>query len=97
MGLFLFRFWPALLPLLLYVLWYLVVRHKAVMAQKDIPHFRSGPVYWMIIATLLIAAACFVTLALTQSQVRGVYIPPHMEHGVLVPGEVKEGAEKTKP
>lgn len=89
MGLFLFRFWPALIPFLLYVLWFIVVRHKAVMAGKEPPRFRDGPMYWMVIATLLVAGLCFVALGMSQSGVKGKYIPAHMENGKLIPAQVK--------
>lgn len=91
MGLFLFRFWPALIPLVLYVLWFIVVRHKAVMEGKTPPRFRDGPVYWTIIATLLVGAGCFIVLGSMQPGVKGEYIPPHMENGTLIPGRVRAG------
>lgn len=90
MGLFLFRFWPALIPLLLYVLWFFLVRRKAVMSGRVPPRFGDGPIYWVLISTLLIAALCLAALGVSQQAVKGEYIPPHMDHGRLMPSQVRE-------
>jgi hypothetical protein len=89
MGLFLFRFWPALVPFLLYVIWFLVVRHKAIMEGKPEPHFKDGPLYWMIITSLLIAAVCFMLLAMVQQGNKGEYIPPYMDNGKMMPSQIR--------
>ena len=93
MGLFLFRFWPALLPLLCYLLWFWVVCRRAVAQGNTPPRFRDGPVYWMILATLLIAAICLAAFATSQDAQRGEYIPPHLEDGKMIPGQVKPAGE----
>ena len=97
MGLFLLRFWPALIPLLVYLIWHQAQRHKAKKAGEPLPHFREGPLYWMVLATLLVAGGCFVLYALMQPEVKGEYIPPHMENGVLVPGTVKQQEPSKAP
>ena len=90
MGLFLFRFWPVLVPLLCYLLWHMIVRHKAIKKGEPAPRFRDGPVYWLILSTLLTAALCFILLATGQDALKGDYIPAHLEGGTLVPSEVRK-------
>lgn len=88
MGLFLFRFWPVLIPLLVYIIWLQVVGRKAVKEGRAKPLFREGPWYWVVIATLAMAMLCFVVLGISIDGSKGVYVPPHMENGVMVPGTV---------
>lgn len=90
MGLFLFRFWPVLMPLAVYLLWLRRVRKRAAKAGEPRPHFRDGPWYWMVVATLLTGVLCFVFLAAGIEDKKGEYIPPHMENGVMVPGQIRE-------
>jgi hypothetical protein len=90
MGLFLFRFWPVLIPLLVYLVWFKVVERKAVKAGKPAPLFREGPWYWVVIATFGMAFLCFVWLGASIDNAKGKYVPPHMDAGVLVPGKVEE-------
>lgn len=88
MALFLFRFWPVLIPLVVYYLWHMNARRKAKKSGAALPHFRDGPWYWAVLASLLIAVACFLFLGLTHAENSGNYVPPHMENGTLVPGRV---------
>jgi hypothetical protein len=90
MGLFLFRFWPVLIPLLVYVLWLEIVGRKAVKAGQPRLLFREGPWYWLVLATLGTALLCFLWLGATIENKKGTYVPPHMENGVMVPGEIVE-------
>lgn len=90
MGLFLFRFWPVLIPLLIYVVWREIVGRKAVKAGQAKPLFREGPWYWLVIAMLGMAVACFLSLGASIDPTQGKYIPSHMENGVMVPGKVEE-------
>ena len=88
MALFLLRFWPALIPTLLYVVWLLVMRSRARKKGEREPHFRDGPVYWLVIISLAIAAVCFVATGISHDAQKGNYQPPHMENGVLIPSKV---------
>ena len=85
----LFRFWPALLPLIVYLIWhaYKVKAAKKVGVQP--PRFRDGPIYWMIIACFALAAGCFLVLALEIEPQKGHYVPPMMRDGKLIPGHVE--------
>ncbi len=89
MGLFLFRFWPVLIPLLVYLLWYWNTGRKAVKAGKEKPKFRDGPWFWIVLSSLAIGFGCFIFLGATIEGTKGNYEPPHMENGVLVPGKIK--------
>jgi hypothetical protein len=90
MGLFILRFWPALIPLIVYVTWLYVVRRKAEKAGTPKPQFRDGPWYSTVIASLLIAAACLVYWGITQDSEKGAYTPPQLKDGELVPGKIEK-------
>lgn len=89
MALFIFRFWPVFIPLFVYVLWMLLVRRKAKKAGAPLPHFREGPWFWALVASLLTAVVIFISLGLSHSSTKGEYIAPHMEDGKIVPGRVQ--------
>lgn len=93
MALFLFRFYPVLLPLLLYLSWLYIVRKRAVRKGETPPRFRDGPVFWLLMSSLVIAVLCFVFLGFSTQGTKGVYQPPHMEGGKLVPSQVKPVGE----
>ena len=91
MALFLFRFYPVLLPLILYLLWLYFVRRRALKKGEPLPKFRDGSIFWLLISSLLIAVLCFLFLAFSVDDVgnQGSYQPPHMEGKKLVPAQVK--------
>ncbi len=62
MALFLFRFFPILLPLVVYYAWLLVARRRARKEGKPLPKFRDLPIYWLVMASLLMAALSFIWL-----------------------------------
>jgi hypothetical protein len=90
MGLFLFRFWPVIIPLVLYMLWLRSTQKRAVKNGEEPPHFRDGPLYWLAFATLGMGVLCFFWLGVTIDNTKGEYVPPHVENGVMVPGKIKE-------
>jgi hypothetical protein len=86
--LILFRFWPAFLPLVIYLLWH---RNAVRLAKKEgaqIPHFREGPIYWAVLASLVIAVFCFLVMAIGLTPQKGDYVPPVVKEGTMVPGHV---------
>ncbi len=89
MALFIFRFWPVFIPLFVYILWMISVRNKARKAGAPLPHFGQGPWFWTLVATLALAVCMFVFFGLSHESNSGEYIPPHMENGKVVSGEVK--------
>jgi len=88
MMLFLFRFWPVLIPLIVYWLWHRNAVRKAKKSGGPLPHFRDGPLYWAVLASLVTAVMCFLFLGLSHVGNSGKYEPPHMEGDRLVPGRV---------
>ena len=55
----------------------------------------SAWVKWRIVAGALLVAASFVIWGVTEgSGQQGVYVPPHVENGRVVPGHVDTGAPK---
>lgn len=90
MGLFLFRFWPVIVPLLLYMLWMRRVRHLARKAGEEPPHFRDGPLYWLAASMLAVAALCFFALGVAMEERTGTYVPPRVEDGKMIPGHIEE-------
>ena len=88
MALFLFRFWPVVIPTLLYCFWLFFARARARKSGAPLPHFRDGPVYWLVIATLAVAMLCFIVMGVTREDHKGAYQPPHMENGTVTPAQV---------
>lgn len=88
LNLFFFRFWPVLVPLLVYWLWHRRAVRKAAATGASVPHFADGPWYWAVLASLLTGMACFILIGSDIHEDKGEYIPPHMENGTLVPGQV---------
>ena len=83
------RFWPVFLPLIAYWLWLKYVGRKATINGQPVLRFRDGPWYWAVLTSLLIGLACFVFLgAESIGGQKGVYTPPRLENGVVVPGSV---------
>jgi len=72
--------WPAALPLLFYAGWMLHTRKRWV----------EGPWFWAVMASIAIAVTCLLLLGASEEGIKGVYVPPHMENGRLVPGRVGE-------
>lgn len=89
MLLFVMRFWPVLIPLLIYWLWWLRVGKRATIEGKPVLRFRDGPWYWAVLASLLTGIGCFIFLGLEIEPVKGAYAPPHIENGKVVPGSVQ--------
>ena len=82
------RFWPVLLPLTIYVIWFLLAKRKAEKAGEELPKFTEGPWFWILISSLLIAIACFVLWWVETPSQDGVYVPAHMENGQLIHGKI---------
>lgn len=89
MGLFLFRFWPVLLPLIAYFLWWYLVGRKQTIDGIPVRLFRDGWWYWAVLSSLLIGMACFIFIGTHIEGGKGAYVPPHMEGGELVPSHIE--------
>lgn len=88
MSLFLFRFWPVLVPLFIYLLWLWQKRRRAGKAGEKKPGFRDGPWYIAVLASLATGLVMFLFLGLSSPPQKGEYIPPHLEDGKLVDGKI---------
>ncbi len=83
--------YPALIPLFIYCLWLLYARSKARKNNlESIPKFGDGPFFLMLMATLMMGIGAFLLLALNQEKADGLYIPPHVENGLVVPGKLEK-------
>jgi hypothetical protein len=85
------RLWPALIPLLLYVLWHVWRARKYREQGLEAPKLKDGP--WM--ATLLImlglAALCLIVLGVLAPKRNHVaYEPARIENGKIVKGHLDE-------
>ena len=87
--LLIFRFWPALLPLIIYLLWYYFTLRRTIKEGKPRPRFYQGSLYWAIVASLGIAAVCFILMGAEQGEQKGHYVPPAMEGGRITPGHIE--------
>ncbi len=85
----LFRLWPAFLPILIYVLWPSYRRRKARASGVELEPFTKGSLFWVLVASILIGIACFLYYGLSMpSNAGGTYIPPHLENGKVIPGQI---------
>lgn len=80
------RFWPVLLPLVLYLAWLAFARRKAGKEGTEKPGFFDGPWLWPTVATMVLAIASMLYLGLSMEAVDGTYIPAHQVDGKVVPG-----------
>jgi len=80
--------WPAILPLLLYAAWMLHKRKHAVRQGEHMPRWVEGPWFWAVMASIVVAVACLLSLGASEKSIQGAYVPPHMQNGQLVPGRI---------
>jgi hypothetical protein len=75
---------PLLLPTALYGLWVLAInRHDG--ADTN---WRALPWVWLVVAGVGLAAIVLVAVVQIGGIGEGTYVPPHVEHGTLIPGHV---------
>lgn len=89
MSLFLLRFWPVLLPLLVYLWWLQVVRRKAIKAGLPPLAFRDGPWFWVVVASLVVGVTLLMVMGLSNKRLTGNYIPPYVNNGKIIEGHVE--------
>lgn len=83
----LIKFWPALIPITLYVLWMIWRRRKAIKAGAMPPSWTDGNGLWVACASLLTVVGCFAWIALhSKSNIAEHYQPARFEHGTLIDG-----------
>lgn len=62
---------------------YLILRARYPLAVE---HWTKGRLSWLALAGLAAVAGGLVALNASSPRGHGVYIPAHLDHGVLVPG-----------
>ena len=83
---------PMALPTTVYFLWFANERRRAIAAGTPEAMPRLGDVPWFVLgsAGLAIAAVVlFATSIYSGDEPGSVYVPPHIEHGQVVPGTSK--------
>ena len=74
-----------LLPFALYGLYWRIAGR-----EKEDAHLKSHPWTLLFISGLLLVAASLIIWGLTEGEpADGVYVPPHLENGRVVPGRIE--------
>ncbi len=83
------RFWPALIPLAIYVGWLVYLKKRA--KSKEVPpEMYRTPLYWSLILSAFLIVASFVFFGMSMEPNRGEhYVPPRYENNTLVPGHTE--------
>lgn len=78
---------PLLAPFLMYLAWNAYVRYKAKKAGEEAPSLQKGPIFWSLIAGMILMMASLSTLALMGGDEAGgvPYSPPRLEGGKIIP------------
>ena len=85
-------FLPLVLPTVLYLLWLQAVRWSQAGGAVS---WRALPWVWLgVTGVALTALVLFVVTVHFGSSVSGIYVPPHVENGQVVPGHIQPA---TKP
>ena len=85
-------FVPLVLPTLLYLVWLRAARWSQ--AGGAAAAWRTLPWVWLGISGVgLAAVVLFVVTVHFGTSVPGVYVPPHVENGRIVPGHIQPAAK----
>jgi hypothetical protein len=84
---------PLLLPTVLYLVWLYAMRWSE--AAGGAAPWRKLPWVWLAVTgVVLTALVLFVVTVGFGTAERGVYVPPHVEDGRIVPGHIKPGTSR---
>ena len=84
------RAWPALIPVVLYLVWLAYRRRKAKNAGEPLPSLLSGPWLATLAAAMLLLAASLFYLGLSAEKNAGVsYQPKQFKDGQLIQEELQ--------
>ena len=79
---------PLLLPTAIYIAYMVWARRRAVAAGAQAPDWREGPIFWVALSGIVLAALSVALFAVYRGDERsGAYVPAHIEDGKVVPGE----------
>lgn len=81
MRIFLAYIVPLLMPTVVYLLW---LRFAPANGGGE----RGVPWLWLAGAGVVLAAIVLAGLALSGGSPDGIYVPPHVENGKIIPGQV---------
>lgn len=82
---------PLLLPTVLYVLWHLLwlAAQRRAPLRGQAAAWDTAPWLWLAVAGLVLAALMLIALNVNVGGPReGIYVPPHLRGGQVVPGRV---------
>ena len=82
---------PLLTPLVLYLVWMYVLRHRSKARGDALPTVERGAVFWSIVTGFALMIAGLVIVALTSGEAPGTgeYISPRLEGGKIIPPTFK--------
>lgn len=80
--------WPALLPLIGFLIWHLFRKSSAKKRNEISPLLKDGPWFQIVVASMIIAVLSLLAGGLLQEENKGTYQPAHMENGVLHEGQI---------
>ena len=82
---------PLLTPLVLYLLWVYILRHRSKPRGGELPKVESGAVFWSIVTGFAFMIAGLVMVALTSGEAPGIgeYISPRLEGDKVIPPTFK--------
>lgn len=82
------RFWPVLVPVVLYLIWHEIRNRKAVKAGDERRPLHDGPWRWMVSATVALAFGLVLWFGLTEEpRTHTGYQPAKIHDGKLLPGQ----------
>ena len=81
------KFWPVIIPFLLYLMWLSYVRMKNKEGKK-IP-FGAGPIKQVMYSMIALTFICLFYLLITTSSKDRKFVPTKIEGGVIVPSHVE--------
>jgi hypothetical protein len=80
---------PLALPTVLYLLWLRAARWTE---SGGAVRWQGMPWIWLVGAGVLLLAAVLLTITVHfGTQQSGVYVPPHLRDGQIVPGHIEPG------
>lgn len=80
---------PIVLPALLYALWMAAERRRAEAASTEKPRWADAPWLWLLTLGAFFAGVIAIAIAfLGGDPASGVYVPPELRDGQVVPGHV---------
>jgi hypothetical protein len=88
---FLTLFVPLVLPTILYLVWLRAVRWSQAGGAMS---WRRVPWVWLgVTGVALTALVLFIVTVHFGTSMPGVYVPPHVENGQIVPGHIQPAAK----